>query len=63
MGKTLSNRCEKKLLHPSKKLEPHTFKIAWKRSIQKTAEAIVHLAGNKITEKIITTASKGTRKD
>ena len=48
---------------PQRKLETHTFKTAWKRAIQETAEATGNLAGNKITGKITTTASKGTPKD
>lgn len=53
----------KSFLTPQRKLETHTCKTAWKRAIQKAAEATGNLAGNKITGKTTATTSKGTPKD
>ena len=56
MGKNLSNKYGQKLLDSAKKSTANAIKTAWKRVIQKPAEAS-ELIDNKIADKI-TTASK-----
>ena len=57
MGKNLSNKYGKKLLHSAKKSTTDAIKTASKRAIKKTGEATDDLIGNKIADKI-TSASK-----
>ena len=57
MGKSLSNKYGQKLLDSAKKSTTDAIEIAWKRAIEKTAEATGNLIGNKIADKI-TSASK-----
>ena len=52
MGKNLSNKYGQKLLDSAKKSTTDVIKTASKRAIQKTAEAIGDLFGNKIADKI-----------
>ena len=59
MGKSLSNKYGKKLLHSAKKSTTDAIKTASKRAIKKTGEATDDLIGNKIADKI-TSASKKT---
>ena len=51
MGKSLSNIYGQKLLDTAKKSTTDAIKRAWKRAIQKTAEATGDLNGNKIADK------------
>ena len=51
MGKSLSNKYGQKL-DSTKKSTTGAIKTAWKRAIQKTAEATRDLIGNKIADKI-----------
>ena len=60
MGKNLSNKYSQKLLDTAKKSTTDAIKTAWKRVIQKTAEATDDLIGNKIADKI-TSVSKKTQ--
>ena len=57
MGKSLSNKYGQKLLDSAKKSMTDAIKMAWKRVIQKTAEATGDLIGKKIAD-IITSVSK-----
>ena len=52
MGKSLSNKYGQKLLDSAKKSTTDAIKTASKRAIQKTAEAIGDLIGNKTAAKI-----------
>ena len=52
MGKSLNNKCGQKILDSAKKSTADAIKITSKRAIQKTAEAIGDLIGNKIADKI-----------
>ena len=52
MGKNLSNKFGQKLLYSAKKSTVDAIETASKRAIQKTAEAIGDLIGNKIADKI-----------
>ena len=53
MGKSLSNKYDQKLIDSAKKSTTDALKTAWKRAIQKTAEATGDLIGNKIADKIM----------
>ena len=57
VAKNMSNKCVQKLADTDKKSATDAIKTASKRAIQKTAEAIGALVGNKIADKI-TSASK-----
>ena len=48
----MQNKYSKKLLHNDRNSATDAVKTAWKRSIQKTAEATDDLIGNKIADKI-----------
>ena len=48
----MSNKYSQKLLDSAKKSKTDAIKIAWKRAIQKTAEVIGDLIGNKNADKI-----------
>ena len=52
MGTHLSNKYSQKLFDTAKKSTIDAIKTASKRAIQKTAEAMGHLIGNKIADKI-----------
>ena len=52
MGKNLSNKRGQKLLDSAKKSTTDAIKTASKRAIQKTAETIGDLIGNKTVDKI-----------
>ena len=58
MGKSLSNKYRQKILDSAKKSTTDAIKIASKIAIQKTAEAIGDLFGNKIADKIISVSKK-----
>ena len=62
MGKSLNNKCGQKILDSAKKSTADAIKITSKRAIQKTAEATVHLIGNKIAGKITSVSKKSTNK-
>ena len=51
-----------KLVDTVKKSTADAIKTASKRAIQKTAEATVDLAGNKIADKITSVSKKSTKK-
>ena len=48
----MQNKYSKKLLHNDRNSATDAAKTAWKRSIQKIAEATDDLIGNKIADKI-----------
>ena len=52
IGKNLSNKYSQKLLDTAKKSTTDAIKTASKRAIQKIAEAIGNLIGNKSADKI-----------
>ena len=58
MGKGLSSKHGQRLLDSAKKIYNRCNKIAPKRAIQKTAEAIGDLIGNKIADKITVFSKK-----
>ena len=58
MGKTLSNKYSQKRFDSAKISTTDAIKTASKRAIQKTAEAIGHLIGNKIADKITSISKK-----
>ena len=58
MGRSLSNKYGQNLLDTAKKVTTVAIKAASKRAIQKTAEAIDDLIGNKIADKIISASKK-----
>ena len=58
MGRSLSNKYGQNLLDTAKKVTTVAIKAASKRAIQKTAEAIGDLIGNKIADKIISASKK-----
>ena len=51
-GKNLSNKYGQKLFDSAKKSITDAIKTAWKRAIQKTAEATGDLIDNKVADKI-----------
>ena len=51
MGKSLSDKYGQKLLDTAKNSPTDAIKTAWKRAIQKTAEATGDLICNKIADK------------
>ena len=53
INKSLRGKCSQKLLDHGKQFATDAFKITSKRVIQKTAEGIGDLIGNKITNKIL----------
>ena len=63
MGKSLSNKYGQKLLDSAKKSTTDAIKTASERAIQKTAEAIGDLIGNKITDKITSVWKKKPAKE
>ena len=58
MVKSLSNKYGLKLLDTAKKSTTDAIKTAWKRTIQKTAEAIGDLISNNIVNKITSKSKK-----
>ena len=58
MGKSLSNKYSQNLLDSSKKSTTDAIKTAWKKPIQKTAEATGDLIGNKIADKTTSFSKK-----
>ena len=52
IGKNLSNKNSQEIIFTAKKNTTDAIKTASKRAIQKTAEAMGDLIGNKIAEKI-----------
>ena len=62
-GKNRSTKYGQKLIDTTKKSVTDALKIASKMELQDTAEVRGDLAGNKIAEKIIKTATKNTYKD
>ena len=58
LGKNVSSKYGQKLLDSAKKSTTDAIKTASKRAIQKTAEAIGDLAGNKIADKITSVSKK-----
>ena len=63
MGKSLSNKHGEKLLDSTEKSTTDAIKMVLKRSIQKTAEAIGDLIGNKIAYKITSVSKKKSAKE
>ena len=61
MGKRLINKYGQKLLDSAKKSTTDEIKTASKRAIQKTAEAIGDLVGNKIADKMTSVSKKKSR--
>ena len=61
-GKSLSNKYGQKLLDSVKKPTTDAIKVASKRAIQKTAEAIGNLSGNKTADKITSISNKKSTK-
>ena len=61
MGKSLSNKYGQKLLDSAKKSTTDAIKTASERAIQKTAEAIGDLIGNKIADKITSVSKISTK--
>ena len=62
MGKNLSNKHSQKLIDTAKKSATDAVKIASKRVIQKTAEAIGNLIGNKIADNITSVSKNSSKK-
>ena len=58
MGNRLSNKYGQKLFDGAKTSTTDAIKTAWKRAIQKTAEATRDLIGNKIADKITSVSKK-----
>ena len=63
MGKSLSNKYGEKLLDSTEKSTTDAIKMVSKRSIQKTAEAIGDLIGNKTAYKITSVSKKKSAKE
>ena len=60
MGKSLSNEYGQKLLDSATKSTAGDIKTASKKVIQKTAEAMGDLIGNKISDKITSVSKKSS---
>ena len=60
MGKNLNNKYGQKILDSTKKPTTDAIKTVSKRAIQKTAEAIGDLIGNKIVNKITSVSKKSS---
>ena len=58
IGKNLSNKHSQEIIFTAKKYTTDAIKTASKRAIQKTAEAMGDLIGNKIAEKITNISKK-----
>ena len=58
IGKNLSNKYSQKFIDTAKKSTTDAIKTPSKRAIQKTAEAIGDLIGNKIADKITSISKK-----
>ena len=58
VGKSLSNKYDKKHLDSAKKATTDTIKTALKKAVQKTAEATGDLIGNKSADKITSVSKK-----
>ena len=63
MGKTLSNKYGQKLFDSAKTCTTDAIKTASKRAIQKTAEVMGDLIGNKIADKITSVSKKKPAKE
>ena len=63
MGKSLSNKYGQKHLDSAKKSTTDAIKTAWKRAIQKKAEANADFIGNKIADKITSVSKKKSMKE
>ena len=61
-ARSMSNKYGKKLVDTAKKSATDAIKTASKRAIQKTAEAMGDLVGNKIADKITSVSKKSTKK-
>ena len=61
-ARSMSNKYGKKLVGTAKKSAIDAIKAAAKRAMQKTAEAIGHLVGNKIADKIRSVYKKKSTK-
>ena len=61
MGKSLSNKYGQKHLDSAKKSTTDAIKTAWKRAIQKKAEANADFIGNKIADKISVSKKKSMK--
>ena len=61
-ARSMSNKYGKKLVDTAKKSATDGIKTASKRAVQKTAEAISDLEGNKIADKITSVSEKSTKK-
>ena len=60
--RSMSNEYGKKLVDTAKKSATNAIKAAFKRAIQKTAEATGDLADNKTADKITSVFKKSTKK-
>ena len=58
IGKNLSNKHSQEIIFTAKKYTTDAIKTGSKRAIQKTAEAMCDLTGNKIAEKITKISNK-----
>ena len=61
-AKKISNKYRQKLVNTARKSGTDAIKTASKRAIQKTAEAIEDLVGNKIADKITSVSKKSLKK-
>ena len=61
-ARSMSNKYGKKLVDTAKKSATDAKKTASERAIQKTAEAMGDLVGNKIADKITSVSKKSTKK-
>ena len=61
MGKSLSKKYDQKVLDSAKKSTADEIKTAWKRAIQKTAEATGDLTGNIIPDKVTSVSKKPSK--
>ena len=61
MGKSLSKKYDQKVLDSAKKSTTDEIKTAWKRAIQKTAEATGDLTGNIIPDKVTSVSKKPSK--
>ena len=61
-GKNLSNKYSQKIIDTAKKSTTDAINAASQRAVQKTAEAMGDLVGNKIADKITSISEKSTKK-
>ena len=61
-AKNVSNKYSQKIIDTTKKSAMNAIKTASQRAIQKTAEAMGDLVGNKISDKITSISKNSTKK-